>query len=100
MPRHEDYDPDGTGARPHPVHDMPPVLVRQDTTANRYAVPEYHDYWQAVTDVPCPCCKTGTIRWAEAGYVPGYRICDGCGKHFMAKGTSPAPTLIELERED
>jgi hypothetical protein len=46
MPRHEDYDPDGTGARPHPVHDMPPVLVRQDTTANRYAVPEYHDYWQ------------------------------------------------------
>ena len=55
------------------------------------------DYWQAVTDVPCPCCKTGTVRWAEAGYVPGYRICDGCGKHFLAKGSAQAPTLVELE---
>ena len=41
------------------------------------------DYWSAVTDVPCPCCDYGTICWAEAGYAPGYRICDRCGKHFI-----------------
>lgn len=87
-----DYNPDGNGARAHPLHNMTPV--RPDMN-----VPEYHDYWQAVTNAPCPCCKTGTIRWAEAGYVPGYRICDGCGRHFMAKGSAEAPTLIELERK-
>lgn len=97
MSRYVDCDPDGTGARPHPVHDVPPVLVRQDTTTNRYAAPAYHDYWQAVTDVPCPRCTTGTVRWAEAGYVPGYRICDGCDTHFLAKGTPEAPTLVELD---
>jgi len=43
-------------------------------------------YWLTVTDVPCPVtgCK-GTIRWYEAGYVPGYRICDHCRRHFLAK---------------
>jgi hypothetical protein len=57
--------------------------------------PGVHDYWQAVTDVPCPCCGTGTIRWAEAGNVPGYRKCDGCGKEFLAGGNNTAPTLVE-----
>ena len=79
-----------------PVHELPPVLVRQDTTADRYAAPEYYDYWRAVTGVPCPACRAGVVRWAEAGYVPGYRICDGCGKHFMAKGSAEVPTLVEL----
>lgn len=83
--RHQDYNPDGIGARPHPVHDMAPAMS--------------NDYWDAVTDVPCPVCKTGTIRWAEAGYVPGYRICDGCGRHFMAEGSAEAPTLIQLKRQ-
>ena len=40
--------------------------------------------WPSITDVPCPlsgCC--GILRWAEAGYVPGYRICDGTTKHHF-----------------
>jgi hypothetical protein len=53
------------------------------------------DYWQAVTDVPCPACRAGTVRWHEAGYVPGYRCCDGCGREFLAGGTASAPALIE-----
>lgn len=38
--------------------------------------------WESITDVPCPCkdCD-GILRWAEAGYVPGYRICDGTKHH-------------------
>lgn len=53
-------------------------------------------YWEAVTDVPCPCCDDGSVQWAEAGYVPGYRICDFCGRHFMAKGNAEEPCLIEV----
>ncbi|OFW37671.1 MAG: hypothetical protein A3J29_06260 [Acidobacteria bacterium RIFCSPLOWO2_12_FULL_67_14b] len=57
----------------------------------------YLDYWSAVTDVPCPAdACTGTIRWAEAGYVPGYRICDGCGRHYQADGTAAAPVLLRV----
>ena len=51
-----------------------------------------HDYWASVTDVPCPSCE-GTVRWAEAGYVPGYRICDGCGQHWLAAGDIQRPVL-------
>lgn len=52
------------------------------------------DYWAAVTDVPCPCSGCdGMIRWAENGYVPGYRVCNMCGRHFLAGGDSSAPTL-------
>jgi len=40
--------------------------------------------WEAVTDIPCPVCLTGVVRWAEAGYVPGYRQCDSCGRQFLA----------------
>jgi hypothetical protein len=25
--------------------------------------------------------------WAEAGWVPGYRICTKCGQHYMAAAT-------------
>ena len=41
------------------------------------------DSWTAITDVPCffRACS-GTLRWAENGYVPGYRICDQCGRHY------------------
>ena len=54
-------------------------------------------YWPAVTDVPCPAPRcAGIIRWAEAGYVPGYRICDGCGRHFLAAGHADAPTLLRV----
>lgn len=40
------------------------------------------DGWESITDVPCPFKCGGEIHWAEAGYVPGYRICDKCGRHF------------------
>lgn len=95
--RYMNYNPDGRGSRPHPVHDMPPVIVVQDTRANPYALPERYDYLYAVTDVPCPRCETGIVRRAEAGYVPGHRRCDGCGRRYMARGTAVAPILIELE---
>ena len=55
------------------------------------------DYWASVTDVPCPIKScNGIIRWAEAGYVSGYRICENCGRHFLAKGNANAPTLIRV----
>ena len=49
--------------------------------------------WETITDVPCTYKCEGTLRWAEAGYVPGYRICDGCGRHFSLSddGTTLAP---------
>ena len=55
-------------------------------------------YWPAITDVPCPVCDSGTIRWAEAGYVPAYRKCDGCGRNFWGAGTAENPTLILMGR--
>lgn len=30
----------------------------------------------------CPDCRRGTLRWAEAGYVPWHRICTVCGSHW------------------
>lgn len=63
----------GGGLRRHVVYDMPTV--------------DLHDYWRSVTDVPCPICESGTIRWNEAGFVPGSRICDGCGRFFQAGGS-------------
>jgi hypothetical protein len=48
-------------------------------------VKSLRDSWRNVTDVRCPACHAGIIRWHEAGYVPGYRICDGCGRTFLAK---------------
>lgn len=95
--RIEHHNLDGRGERRTRVYDMTPLTqpvysgVTPDLVVG--AVP---DYWAAVTDVPCPCCGTGTIRWAEAGYVPGYRICDGCGRHYLAGGTGEAPTLMRM----
>ena len=42
-----------------------------------------HKGWESVTDVPCPGCQVGIVRWAEAGFVPGWRECDTCGRQFM-----------------
>jgi hypothetical protein len=72
MPRYEIKDL-GDGAKRHAVYDMPTV--------------DRDDYWASVTDVPCPVCGDGTIRWHEAGYVPGSRLCDGCGRFFEAGGS-------------
>lgn len=67
--------------------------------------PVNHDYWAAVTDVPCPIegCDQ-TVVWYEAGYVPGYRVYilirDGRGlidsiRHrFQADGDVAQPVLI------
>jgi len=52
-----------------------------------------NDYWRSVTDVPCPRCKLGIVRWAEAGHVPGYRICDRCGQGWFAGGNAARPIL-------
>ena len=63
------------------------------------AVPRRRDgeYWPAVTDVPCPIATCGgQVRWAEAGYVPGYRICDRCGRHWLAAGNAEWPALIRV----
>ena len=78
----ETHDLDGEGERRCRVYYLPPVAPGA--------------YWSAVTDVLCPCCPSGTIRWAEAGYVAGHRICDDCGRHFLAAGDHTAPALIRV----
>lgn len=32
--------------------------------------------------VECPDCSKSEIAWAEAGNVPGHRICPACGSHW------------------
>jgi hypothetical protein len=88
--RYEMHNLDGQGSKRCAVYDLPCKAMTQQGADGML------DYWAAVTDVPCPCCDGGTIRWAEAGYVPGYRVCDGCGRHFLAKGTGEKPTLIRV----
>lgn len=83
------FNLDGCGDRRHRLFAMPPAFHVQDTPP--LSTP---DYWGAITDVACPACETGTIRWHEAGYVPAYRRCDTCRRHFMGKGTAAAPTLV------
>lgn len=85
--RTEQRNLDGQGNRPTKIYDMAPAPE---------VAPGYRDYWQAVTDVPCPVCEDGTVCWAEAGHVPGYRICDGCGRHFLAEGTAEQPALAQM----
>lgn len=89
--RTEHHNLDGTGSKPCRVYDLSPVTVHQDDPPL-----DYKDYWRAVTDVTCPCCDGGIIRWAEAGNVSGYRICDGCGRHFVANGDKDKPSLIRV----
>ena len=79
--RYENHNLDGLGLKRCQVFDMPSILYK---------------YWEAVTDVECPCCEDGIIRWAEAGFVPGYRICDKCGRHFLAQGNVENPTLVRV----
>jgi hypothetical protein len=72
---------DGTGAKPSRVFDVPVKRKKWILNGKTVYVP---DYWASVTDVLCPECRKGKVRWAEAGYVPGYRICDCCGAHYQA----------------
>ena len=55
--------------------------------------------WASVTNVACPSCGRGRVRWAEAGYVPGYRICDCCHRHFLTRGTAAKPALLTTGRK-
>lgn len=73
-------DSDGTGPRWHDVYVLPA---------------SGEDYWASVTDVPCPIPScSGVVRWAEGGAVPGWRRCDGRGRHeFLAVGSASAPAL-------
>jgi hypothetical protein len=73
---------DGTGARRCRVFDLAPAAGM--------------GYWSAVTDVLCPSCGSGLLRWAEAGHVPGYRICDRCRRHYLADGDHAHPSLVLL----
>lgn len=75
----ETYDLHGTGSKRCKVWVMP--------------VRRRWNYWANVTNVKCPYCD-GKIRWYEAGYVPGYRICDGCRRTFLARGDQRLPKLI------
>ena len=79
--RYEDHNLDGQGFVRTRVYDLP-VL--------------HEGYWRNVTDIPCPVCSTGMIRWHEAGYVAGYRICESCGRHFLAKGDISSPRLLRV----
>jgi len=89
--RIESHDLQGKGPEPCEVYEMEPVP---------------HNYWAAVTDVPCPVkgCE-GTVVWCEAGHIPGWRTCmmpigNGCYdmrsvKHFfLADGNVDHPTLV------
>jgi hypothetical protein len=38
------------------------------------------DGWRWSVALTCPACGAGTPQWAEAGHVPGYRVCDHCGR--------------------
>jgi hypothetical protein len=86
---------DGLGPRRVRVYDMPVVEV-PTKLGGKPVMMAY--YWASITDRPCPAGCGGTVRWAEAGYVPGYRICDGCGRHYLAGGTADAPTLMLMVR--
>lgn len=96
---------DGCGDQPHEVYDMSPPPPIMQTNAHGITQAFPGDYWDAVTDVPCPVegCDQ-TVVWYEAGYVPGYRVCmqriegnkfdhDTLRHRLQAGGTADAPTL-------
>lgn len=81
----EMHDLNGAGAVRTQVYSMPVI--------------DSNDFWSSVTDVPCPITSCdGLVRWAEAGYVPGYRVCNCCGRHFLAKGSAAEPKLLRVGR--
>lgn len=100
---------DGQGDAPHEVYDMPPPQAITQTNAHGQALKFPGDYWDAVTNVPCPVAGCDQIVvWYEAGYVPGYRVCmqhiednqfdhESLRHRLQAGGTAEAPTLINYE---
>jgi len=43
------------------------------------------DPWALIAILPCPACGSGRLVWAEAGHVPGWRVCDHCGREWLAE---------------
>lgn len=80
---------------PGPTGPATTYVDNLDGTSERSyrAWPTHIPGWAGITDIPCPRC-TGTIRWAEAGRVPGARECDGCGAQYL--GVGPALGLGDL----
>jgi hypothetical protein len=95
--RIESHNLDGRGHKRTHVYDMPPKAEPVYGLDRQTPVGSTPDYWAAVTDVSCPIpgCA-GIIRWYEAAYVPGYRVCDVCARHFLAQGTAEAPVLLRV----
>ncbi len=73
------------------------VVLPVPVAVDDYGFP---DFWGAVTDCLCPVCRAGWLRWHEAGTVPGYRRCDGCGRDFIACGNAEAPGVELVRRAD
>jgi hypothetical protein len=60
------------------------------------------DPWALAAIAPCPNCG-GRLLWAEAGYVPGYRICERCGRSWLVRfrvDEGANTTLLRLEIPD
>lgn len=60
-----------------------PDDIEDDIEAEIIAGP-ITDAWWDVPLPPCPDCG-GDLVWHEAGYVPGTRICMGCGSLFSVR---------------
>lgn len=70
-----------------PAVEAEPVLAKWRTMGYKIALLRQGEFLQADLCLP-------TIRWFEAGFVPGYRKCDECGRCFFAKGDNSAPILV------
>jgi hypothetical protein len=95
--RYEEHNLDGTGSRRYAVYDLPATAPYMQLWGGEWLTER--EYWPSVTNVPCPAtsCK-GFLRWAENGYVPGYRICDSCSRHFLAQGSADSPSVVYTGR--
>ena len=57
------------------------------------------DGWELIAILPCPACGSGRLVWAEDGNVPGWRVCDNCGREWMAypRGETVVVEIPSLE---
>jgi hypothetical protein len=64
-----------------------------------YPMPAAADFLSAVTDTPCPEPEcAGTIRTAMDERIYGYRICDGCNRHYLAWNSAGRPILYSMRQ--
>lgn len=73
----------GITIRPLPVGTLAELLAIDyetcDDDGRVVLAPEDSKPWP---DLVCGDCKRGPVAHAEAGYVPGHRICPWCGSHW------------------